>query len=98
MVRLIKDGVIMDVDKFSASIFKEAGYEEIGNKIPFSNPDNEKNTTHEEAKEEKVYSKTDISRMSVAELKTYAPTIGIGVDEESTGASLKKDIIEKLGL
>ena len=49
-------------------------------------------------KEEKTYSKSDISRMSTADLKTLAPTLGIEVTEESTGAKLKEEIIAKLGL
>lgn len=49
-------------------------------------------------KEENKYSKSDISRMSTADLKTLAPTLGIEVTEESTGAKLKEEIIEKLGL
>ena len=46
----------------------------------------------------KQYSKSDISRMSTADLKTLAPTLGIEVTEESTGAKLKEEIIAKLGL
>ena len=46
----------------------------------------------------KQYSKSDISRMSTADLKTLAPTLGIEVTEESTGAKLKEGIIVKLGL
>lgn len=46
----------------------------------------------------KQYSKSDISRMSTAELKALAPTLGIEVTEESTGAKLKEEIIAKLGL
>lgn len=46
----------------------------------------------------KQYSKSEISRMSTADLKAFAPTIGIEVTEESTGAKLKEEIIEKLGL
>ena len=52
----------------------------------------------EEQKQEKRYIKSDISRMSTADLKTLAPTLGIEVTEESTGAKLKKEIVEKLGL
>lgn len=47
---------------------------------------------------DKMYSKSDISRMSTADLKTLAPTLGIEVTEESTGAKLKEEIIAKLGL
>lgn len=36
--------------------------------------------------------------MSTADLKTFAPTLGIEVTEESTRAKLKEEIIEKLGL
>lgn len=48
--------------------------------------------------ESKNYSKSDISRMSTADLKELAPTLGIEVTEESTGAKLKEEIIAKLGL
>lgn len=47
---------------------------------------------------DKTYSKSDISRMSTADLKTFAPTLGIDVKEESTGTKLKEEIIAKLGL
>ena len=46
----------------------------------------------------KQYSKSDISRMSTADLKALAPILGIEVTEESTGAKLKEEIIEKLEL
>ena len=46
----------------------------------------------------KQYSKSDITHMSTADLKTLAPTLGIEVTEESTGAKLKEEIIAKLGL
>lgn len=44
------------------------------------------------------YSRSDISRMAVADLKELAPKLGIEVTEESTGAKLKEQIIEKLAL
>ena len=46
----------------------------------------------------KKYSKSDISRMKLDDLKTLAPTLGIEVTEESTGVKLKEEIIAKLGL
>lgn len=52
----------------------------------------------EEQKQEKQYTKSEISRMSTSDLKTLAPTLGIEVTEESTGAKLKEEIIAKLGL
>lgn len=48
--------------------------------------------------EKKQYSKSEISHMSTADLKAFAPTIGIEVTEESTGVKLKEEIIAKLGL
>ena len=51
-----------------------------------------------EQKHEKQYTKSDISRMSTSDLKTLAPTLGIEVTEESTGAKLKEEIIAKLDL
>lgn len=46
----------------------------------------------------KHFTRTEISRMPVDELKAYAPKIGIEVTEESTGAKLKEQIIAQLGL
>ena len=48
--------------------------------------------------DEKQYSKSEIQRMSTADLKTLAPTLGIEVTEEITGAKLKEEIITKLSL
>ena len=52
----------------------------------------------EEQKQGRQYTKSDITHMSTADLKTLAPTLGIEVTEESTGAKLKEEIIAKLGL
>ena len=49
-------------------------------------------------REEKQYSRSEIQRMSTADLKALAPMLGIEVTEESTGAKLKEEIIAKLGL
>lgn len=46
----------------------------------------------------KEYTKSEISRMKTDDLKALAPTLGIEVTEESTGAKLKEEIIAKLGL
>lgn len=48
--------------------------------------------------EEDKYTKTDINRMSTAELKTFAKEHEVDNAEEMTGAELKKVLIEKLGL
>ena len=55
-------------------------------------------TKEEDKVDEKQYSKSEIQRMSTADLKMLAPTLGIEVTEESTGAKLKEEIIAKLGL
>ena len=44
------------------------------------------------------YTKTEINRMSTAELQTFALENGIDGSNEMTGAELKKVLIEKFGL
>lgn len=46
----------------------------------------------------KKYTKTEINRMSTADLKEFAVEQGIDNAEEMTGAELKKVLIEKLEL
>lgn len=48
--------------------------------------------------EEEKYTKTDINRMSTADLKELAGKQGIDGAEEMTGADLKKALIEHYGL
>lgn len=48
--------------------------------------------------EEKTYTKTEINRMSTAELKTFAKEQEVENADDMTGAELKKVLIEKLGL
>ena len=48
------------------------------------------------AKEEVAYTKTEINRMSTADLKELAKENGI--DDELTGAEIKKALIAKFGL
>lgn len=47
---------------------------------------------------EESYKKSDITRMSVENLKNLATELGIVVDETATGAKLKEELIAKLGL
>lgn len=51
-----------------------------------------------QSEEAPKYKKTDIMRMSVAELKTLALTLSIEDAEGLTGETLKESIIAKLGL
>lgn len=48
------------------------------------------------AKEEFAYTKTEINRMSTADLKELAKEQGI--DDELSGADIKKALIKKFGL
>lgn len=48
--------------------------------------------------EEKTYTKTDINRLSTAELKALAKEQAIDGAEDMTGGDLKKVLIEKFGL
>lgn len=49
-------------------------------------------------REEKVYTKTEINRMPITDLKELASKNGIENAEELTGAELKKILIEKFEL
>lgn len=51
-----------------------------------------------EEKKEPKYTKTDINRMSIAELKELSLANGVKNAEEMTGAELKKCLISAFGL
>ena len=88
MIKLRRGNLTMEVGTdVQASAFIRNGW---------TRTESEKNVTNNSTV--KQYSRSDISRMSTADLKTLAPTLGIEVTEESTGAKLKEEIIEKLGL
>ena len=59
-----------------------------------------KNITADEKAEtkENQYTKTDINRMSTAELKALAKEQGIENAKDMTGGELKKNLIEEFGL
>lgn len=103
MALLIKDGVRFSVrDKNHLSAFLNNGWvvDDSANGTE-KEPDDIKSDDAEYTdtdNTEKQYTKSDISRMSTADLKSLAPTLGIDVTEESTGAKLKEEIIAKLGL
>ena len=61
-----------------------------GEEISLANP-------QEEVKQNQ-YTKTEINRMSTAELQKLALENGIDGADEMTGAELKKVLIEKFGL
>lgn len=103
MALLTKNGVRFSVrDKNHLSAFLNNGWVvDDSAKEAEKDPDEAWTESWEDAdveNTEKQYSKSDISRMSTADLKQLAPTLGIEVTEESTGAKLKEEIIAKLGL
>lgn len=52
----------------------------------------------EEISDETAYTKTEINRMSTADLQKLAAEHGVAGAEEISGAELKKILIEKFGL
>lgn len=52
----------------------------------------------EQEQEQKQYTKTDINRMSTAELQTLAAEVGIDNAFDTSGGELKKLLIENFGL
>lgn len=52
----------------------------------------------ENTETKKTYTKTEINRMSTADLKSFAAENGIEDAELKSGSELKKLLIEKLGL
>lgn len=108
MVCYEKDGVTMIVNESMGRIFESCGYQKAENsaaaplsaKIPNTDPapaDNTEDTENKEA-DQKKYSRSEITRMSTADLKELAKSLGLEVTEESTGKALKEQILEKLGL
>lgn len=55
-------------------------------------------TEPQESNQEKKYTKTEISRMNVAELKDLAIEVGIENAMETSGSELKKLLVEHFGL
>lgn len=54
--------------------------------------------TDKEVIKENEFTKTEINRMSTAELKEVAKLNGVGNAEDMTGGELKKILIDKFGL
>lgn len=71
--------------------------------IPMDKPvDTVKETVVEEAPAKEVkafaYTKTDVNRMPIGDLKSVALEFGIENAETKSGAELKKELITKFGL
>lgn len=86
--------------KFSHLVKYNGQYYPAGADVPVG--DNSVKEVVEDAKpiveKQPQYTKTEINRLSTAELKSLASKQGIDNAEEMTGADLKKVLIEKFGL
>ena len=78
--------------KYPYIVGKNGVWYPAGTEVPEDNP----NTKTENGQNQ--YTKTEINRMSTAELQTLALENGIDGCSEMTGAELKKVLIEKFGL
>ena len=63
-----------------------------------SNKNRQKKPLIQKEKEEKKYTRTDINRMPVDELRKLAGETGISGAESMTGADIKKALIDALSL
>lgn len=61
-------------------------------------PEETSTVVKEESSENAGYTKTEINRMSTADLQKLAAEHGVAGAEEISGAELKKILIEKFGL
>ena len=78
--------------KYPYIVGKNGVWYPAGTEVPEDNP----NTKTENGQNK--YTKTEINRMSTAELQTLALENDIDGADEMTGAELKKVLIEKFGL
>lgn len=78
--------------KYPYIVGKNGVWYPAGTEVPEDNP----NTKTENGQNQ--YTKTEINRMSTAELQALALENGIDGSDEMTGAELKKVLIEKFGL
>lgn len=109
MICYEKDGVQMIVNENMARVMESCGYKRAvekaapsSAKIPEPVQAIETNPSDADAgepkTEQKQYQRSEITRMSTADLKELGKSLGLEVTEESTGKMLKEQIIEKLGL
>ena len=78
--------------KYPYIVGKNGVWYPAGTEVPEDNP----NTKTENGQNQ--YTKTEINRMSTAELQALALENGVDGSNEMTGAELKKVLIEKFGL
>lgn len=99
MTEVVKNGIRMAArDGNQLAAFLNNGWKIAEEKKSTITASQNVETTITEENPDKEYTKSEISRMKTDDLKALAPTLGIEVTEESTGAKLKEEIIAKLGL
>lgn len=85
--------------KYPFIVNKNGVWYPAGAEVPEGTKTAKNNTENEKVDTKEVqHTKTDINRMSTAELKTIAKEQGIKNAENMTGADLKVELIKKLGL
>jgi hypothetical protein len=94
VIKLVKGNITMTVrDKNQAAAFLSNGWKKA------SEPESVIAPIEQEIHAEEVnYTKTDINRLSTAELKELATNEGIEGAEDKTGGELKKELIEHFNL
>lgn len=95
MVSYEKNGVTMVVHESMTRVMESCGYRKVVEQSTTPAPEPIVGT---QKKDNKQYSRSEINRMSTADLKEVALSLGLEVTEESTGKALKEQILEKLGL
>lgn len=70
----------------------------VENTAPVSDVIQDATSALEATEEPKKYTRTEINRMSASDLRMIAPQYGIEATEETSGASLKKALIEMIGI
>lgn len=99
MTEVVKNGIRMAArDGNQLAAFLNNGWKIVEEKKSTIVVPKNVETSIAEGNINKEYTKSEISRMKTDDLKALAPTLGIEVTEESTGAKLKEEIIVKLGL
>lgn len=105
MICYEKDGVQMIVNESMARVMESCGYKRAVEKAAPSPMQisglgmNLGNAGAGDTKEgRRQYQKSEITRMSTADLRELAKSLGLDVAEGSTGKALKDEIVTKLGL
>lgn len=99
MTKIVKDGAVMVArDGNQLAAFLNNGWTVDSDGKITTGQVTATNITPPQTDGKKTYTKTEINRLSTAELQALALENGIDGANEMTGAELKKVLIEKFGL